>query len=96
MAAPLAPEARDQAVSELDDWSLADDGKAIQRSFEFDDFPEAFGFMTKVAVAAEKMDHHPDWSNSWNRVVIDVTSHDSGGVTARCVELARRIDAART
>ena len=59
---------------------------------EFDGFVAAFGFMTKVALVAEKMDHHPDWRNSWNRVEITLTSHDAGGVTQRDIALARAID----
>ncbi|HEX8216316.1 MAG TPA: 4a-hydroxytetrahydrobiopterin dehydratase, partial [Allosphingosinicella sp.] len=59
----------------------------------FRDFSEAFGFMTRVAIEAEKADHHPDWSNSWNKVEIALTSHDAGGLTARDAALAARIDA---
>ncbi|MCB1487933.1 MAG: 4a-hydroxytetrahydrobiopterin dehydratase [Bauldia sp.] len=92
MAAPLAPEARDKALTELDGWTLAEDGRAIRRVLEFDGFVSAFGFMAKVALVAEKMDHHPDWANSWNRVDITLTSHDAGGVTDRDIALARAID----
>ena len=60
----------------------------LQRAFEFANFSEAFGFMARVALLAEKLDHHPDWSNSWNKVTIAVSSHEAGGVTARCFELA--------
>lgn len=80
------------ALGELDGWEVVD-GR-LHRELRFADFPEAFAFMTRVALAAEKLDHHPDWSNSWNRVVIDILSHDAGGITARCIELARRADAA--
>ena len=76
----------------LDGWELVD-GK-LHCELEFGDFAEAFAFMTRVALAAEKLDHHPDWSNSWNRVTIDVVSHAAGGITGRCFELAERIDAA--
>lgn len=69
------------------------DGR-LCRDFEFTDFVEAFGFMTRVALVAQRLDHHPDWSNSWNRVSITLTSHDSGNtVTPRDVKLARAIDA---
>jgi 4a-hydroxytetrahydrobiopterin dehydratase len=68
-------------------------GGAIARSFRFRDFSQAFAFMTRVALAAEKADHHPDWSNSWNRVAISLTTHSEGGVTRRDVELAQAIDA---
>ena len=90
----LDPAELDEQLATLDGWELREGRLHLEVAFA--DFSQAFGFVTRVALAAEKLDHHPDWSNSWNRVVIDVTSHDSGGVTARCVELARRIDAART
>ncbi len=64
----------------------------LHRELTFANFSEAFGFMARVALVAEKLDHHPDWSNSWNRVVIDLTSHDKGGITDTCVELATRIN----
>jgi len=64
----------------------------LHRELTFADFSEAFGFMTRVALMAEKLDHHPDWSNSWNQVTIDITSHAEGGVTDLCVELATGIN----
>jgi 4a-hydroxytetrahydrobiopterin dehydratase len=73
-------------------WGLAD-GK-LHRELEFANFVEAFGFMAMVALVAQSLDHHPDWSNSWNRVVIDVRSHAAGGVTERCFELAAGINRA--
>jgi 4a-hydroxytetrahydrobiopterin dehydratase len=69
------------------------DGK-LHRELAFRDFAQAFGFMAQVALAAEKLDHHPDWSNSWNKVVLDITNHASGGLTARCFELAAAVDGA--
>ncbi|MBM5817314.1 MAG: 4a-hydroxytetrahydrobiopterin dehydratase [Cyanobacteria bacterium K_Offshore_surface_m2_239] len=72
-------------------WSLVD-GR-LQRQFRFADFCEAFGFMTQVALVAERLDHHPEWSNVWNRVTIALTTHDIGGLSTLDVELARRIDA---
>ncbi len=66
---------------------------ALHREFTFANFSEAFGFMARVALVAEKLDHHPDWSNSWNKVVMDVSSHAAGGVTARCFELAAAANA---
>ena len=72
-------------------WDLVD-GR-LHRELTFQDFSEAFAFMTRVALAAEKADHHPDWSNSWNKVTIDLVSHDKGGVTSRDVALAERINA---
>jgi 4a-hydroxytetrahydrobiopterin dehydratase len=70
-------------------WELVD-GR-LHREFTFADFVEAFGFMTSAALVAQAMDHHPDWSNSWNRVVVDLSSHDAGTVTDRDVTLARRM-----
>jgi 4a-hydroxytetrahydrobiopterin dehydratase len=63
----------------------------LHRAFEFRDFSQAFAFMTRVALAAEKMDHHPDWSNSWNKVVIDLSTHSAGGLTLFDFDLATRI-----
>ena len=74
-------------------WAVAD-GK-LHRELEFDGFPDAFGFMTRVALAAEKLDHHPDWSNSWNKVVIDITNHAAGGISDRCFELAAAVERRR-
>ena len=76
-------------LAEVPDWELRDG--ALHRVLTFKNFSEAFGFMTRVALAAEKLDHHPDWSNSWNKVDIAVTSHADGGVTDRCFELVGRI-----
>ncbi len=77
-------------LGDLDGWEVVD-GR-LHRELRFADFSEAFAFMTRVAMIAEKLNHHPDWSNSWNRVVIDIVSHDVGGITGGCVELASRID----
>lgn len=71
-------------------WTL--DGERLRREFRFTDFVEAFGFMTRVALVAETMGHHPDWSNSYSTVRIELSSHDVGRVTQRDVELAARID----
>jgi len=93
MARPLlTPEQLASALSELPGWELRA-GK-LHRELVFADFVEAFAFMTRVAFVAEKMDHHPDWSNVWNRVVVELSTHDSGGVTQRDVELARAIESA--
>lgn len=88
----LAGAARDAAVAALPKWRLSDDGLAIRRTLKFADFPEAFGFMTRVALLAEKADHHPEWTNVWNRVDIVLTTHDAGGLTERDVKLAAEID----
>lgn len=79
------------ALAALPDWSVIDG--SLHRTLEFRDFAAAFEFMTAVAAIAEELDHHPDWSNSWNTVRIDIVSHDAGGLTALCFALASRIDA---
>jgi 4a-hydroxytetrahydrobiopterin dehydratase len=73
-------------------WKPQDGGLAIHREFRFKDFSEAWGFMTRVALAAEAMGHHPDWSNVWNKVVITLSTHDAGGLTENDVTLAKAID----
>ena len=73
-------------------WSFEDGGKALVRTFKFKDFSEAFGFLARVALHAEKVDHHPEFANVWNRVDFRLTSHDSGGVTDRDVRLADAIN----
>jgi 4a-hydroxytetrahydrobiopterin dehydratase len=78
--------------SELDGWSLMSDRDAIRRSLKFKDFNAAWGFMTRVALAAEAMDHHPEWSNVWNKVEIVLSTHDAGGLTKRDADLAVTID----
>jgi 4a-hydroxytetrahydrobiopterin dehydratase len=84
---------RAEALADLKGWTYDAAAGAIRRDFEFRDFSEAFGFMARVALAAEKADHHPDWSNSWNKVGIALATHSEGGVTGRDVALARAIDA---
>lgn len=82
-----------EALRTLRGWSKSEKHEAIAKSFGFRDFSEAFGFMSRVALAAEKMDHHPDWSNVYRHVHITLTTHDSGGVTAQDVALAQKIEA---
>lgn len=94
MGEKLSESDRDRLLAAVPRWSLAPDALAILRSFKFADFNEAFGFMARVALAAEKADHHPDWSNVYNRVDIRLTTHDAGGLTARDFDLAKTIDAA--
>jgi len=74
----------------VDGWDVVD--QRLVRTFTFADFSEAFGFMTRVALIAEKLDHHPDWENSWNKVTIGVTSHAEGGITDLCVDFATRVN----
>lgn len=73
-------------------WKLEEGGKALVRSFKFKDFSEAFGFLARVALHSEKVDHHPEFTNVWNRVDFRLTSHDQGGVTGRDVDLAEAIN----
>jgi 4a-hydroxytetrahydrobiopterin dehydratase len=81
------------AVKALPGWAAAEGGReAITRSYRFEDFNAAFGFMARVALAAERADHHPEWSNVYNRVEITLTTHSAGGVTAKDVALAKAAD----
>ena len=89
----LSPAERDAALARLPQWTLREDGLAIVRKLKFADFGEAFGFMTRVAIAADKADHHPEWSNVYNRVEITLTTHDAGGLSKRDVALAGAIEA---
>jgi 4a-hydroxytetrahydrobiopterin dehydratase len=73
-------------------WTTSSDGKALERRFTFTDFSEAFGFLTRVAMHAEKVDHHPEFTSAWNKVDFRLTSHDAGGITERDVALARVIE----
>ena len=75
-----------------DGWALSDDGKALERTYNFKDFAEAFAFLTRVADHAEAVDHHPEFTSVWNRVEFKLTSHDAGRVTERDVKLAEAID----
>ncbi len=88
----LSGEEREAALAALPEWRWDEARQGIARSFRFRDFSEAFAFMTRVALAAEQADHHPDWSNAWNRVDILLTTHSAGGLTARDMALAKRID----
>jgi 4a-hydroxytetrahydrobiopterin dehydratase len=84
----------EEALKQLEGWTGVPGRDAIARRFRFRDFNAAFGFMTRVALKAETMDHHPEWSNVYDRVEVLLATHDAGGVTALDVELARFIDAA--
>ena len=89
----LSEAERADALDGLPEWDYDDARDAITRTIVFTDFAEAFGFMTQVALLAERADHHPEWSNVWNRVEILLTTHDAGGLSERDVELATAIDA---
>jgi 4a-hydroxytetrahydrobiopterin dehydratase len=80
------------ALAQLPGWVMHEHKDAITRDFEFHDFNEAFGFMTRVAMLAEKYDHHPEWSNVYKRVHITLTTHAAGGLSARDVAMAKEID----
>jgi 4a-hydroxytetrahydrobiopterin dehydratase len=92
MAGKMSETERDQAVRKLDGWAVAPDRDAIQKTFQFKSFNAAFGFMQRVALAAEKMDHHPEWFNVYNRVDITLSSHDVGGTSERDLQLAEKAD----
>jgi 4a-hydroxytetrahydrobiopterin dehydratase len=92
MARKLDTSEREAARAELPLWQLVNGRDALTRAFKFADFSAAFGFMTQVALAAEKLDHHPEWLNVWNRVEITLSTHDAGGLTERDVKLAKIID----
>jgi len=89
----LSEAERADALDALPDWDFVEERDAIRRRFAFKDFGEAFGFMARVALLAEKADHHPEWSNVWNRVDVLLTTHDAGGLSHRDIDLAAAIDA---
>lgn len=93
MIAALSDEERAAAIDSLIDWDYDEARDAFTRQFLFADFSGAFAFMTRVAMLAEVQDHHPEWSNVWNRVDILLTTHDAGGLSARDVTMATAIDA---
>lgn len=95
MVAKLSGAARAEALKGLAGWQEVAGRDAIQRSFKFETFGEAFAFMTRVALMAEKMDHHPEWFNVYNRVDITLSTHDAGGLSERDLKLAKAIDAAK-
>jgi 4a-hydroxytetrahydrobiopterin dehydratase len=92
--ARLTPEERAAALSALPGWTLQEGRDAIAKSFKFKTFTEAFGFMTEVALAAERLDHHPEWSNVYNKVEIILSTHSAGGLTILDFKLARAADIA--
>ncbi len=92
MIEQLNEDERAAALDELGEWDYDETRDALMRAFVFADFVEAFGFMTRVAILAEKADHHPEWSNIYNRVDVLLTTHDAGGLSARDVALAKGIE----
>ena len=89
----LSDEERATALAGLPGWRYDEEAGAIWRDFVFADFSAAFAFMTRCALAAEKADHHPDWSNSWNKVTVALSTHSEGGVTGKDIALAREMEA---
>lgn len=94
MIQKLDPAARAEALSKLSDWKDVDGRDAIQRSYRFADFNAAFGFMSRAALMAEKLDHHPEWFNVYNRVDVTLSTHDCAGVSERDIKLAVFMDQA--
>lgn len=92
MAERLDAAERAAALAALAGWTLHPERDAIQRTFRFENFNQAWGFMSRVALVAESMDHHPEWRNVWNEVAVTLTTHDAGGLTALDVRLARAMD----
>jgi 4a-hydroxytetrahydrobiopterin dehydratase len=94
MAEKLSSAARQAALADLSGWAEVDGRDAISKTFTFEDFNQAFGFMSRVALKAEAMNHHPEWFNVWNRVEVTLSTHDAGGLTELDTELAGFMDAA--
>ena len=92
MVDKLTGAARQKALASLKGWKKVTRRDAIVKAYKFADFNEAFGFMSRVALKADQMDHHPEWSNVYNNVTITLTTHDAGGVSMRDIELAKFID----
>jgi 4a-hydroxytetrahydrobiopterin dehydratase len=92
MAQKLTGDARKSAVARLNGWSETAGRDAIAKKFVFKDFNQAFGFMTRAALVAEKMDHHPEWFNVYNKVGVTLATHDAGGVTQKDIDLATAMD----
>ena len=88
----LDDQAREQALQDLPHWTYDESAQGIRRNLTFRDFADAFGFMTRVAIVAEKADHHPEWFNVYNRVEILLTTHDAGGLSQRDIDLAKAIE----
>mmetsp|Transcript_16522 Transcript_16522/g.30064 ORF Transcript_16522/g.30064 Transcript_16522/m.30064 type:complete len:152 (-) Transcript_16522:148-603(-) len=96
---PLSEEERSSAIDQLnksgaflDDWKLVDDRDAIQKTFEFADFSQSWSFMSRVALLAEKMDHHPEWFNVYNRVEVTLSTHDCGGLSQKDIAMAKEMN----
>jgi len=88
----LSADAREEALKTLPGWAYHESGKAMNKSFKFADFSEAWAFMNRAALLAEKMDHHPEWFNVYNRVEVRLTTHDAGGVTQYDIDMAAAME----
>lgn len=93
MTAKIDPQALQDELSTLDGWDKVEDRDAIQKSFKLKDFNAAWSFMSRIALLAEKMDHHPEWFNVYNKVDITLTTHDAGGVSEKDIKMAKKINA---
>lgn len=91
---PLDPQTLREQMTHLPEWTLARDNLAMRRTFQFDDFAQAFGFMAQMALVSEQMNHHPEWFNVYNRVEVTLTTHDAGGLSTRDIAWATRANAA--
>jgi 4a-hydroxytetrahydrobiopterin dehydratase len=92
MSQPLSDAERKELLPGLDGWAMVEGRDAIAKKFAFRNFSQAFGWMTRVALAAEKMNHHPEWTNAYRTVEVTLTTHSAGGLTRRDVELAQKMD----
>ncbi len=92
MADKLTGDKRREALAALEGWSETDGRDAISKSYRFADFNAAFGWMTRIALEAEKMDHHPEWFNVYSKVDVTLATHDAGGLTMKDINLARKMD----
>lgn len=92
MSRRLSPSEQTEALHALPGWSLTAEGHALTRHMVFRDFSEAFAFMTRIALAAEKADHHPEWHNVYNRLTLTLSTHDAGGITQKDIDLAQVIN----
>ena len=93
MTAKIDPQTLEAELSTLDGWAIVDGRCAIQKSYKLKNFNEAWSFMSRVALLAEKMDHHPEWFNVYNKVDITLTTHDAGGISEKDITMAKAIDA---
>ena len=92
MAVILTPDDIQTLIAELDGWALSQDGLAIEKTFRFNNFNAAFGWMTRAAIKAEQLDHHPEWANVYKTVDVTLTTHDAGGLSALDMEMAKFMD----